>query len=182
MKPVQTLFIATLLLMISLECTILCRFAPTLYAPILIISRIAYGFLRAYNLMPLIILNAYFIGPTDQYFVQIWFAFGMVGETLGLLVTEFVLSTLKLEWPLAITIALSLVLLSSLYLFVKIDEIILNSNPTFEHGFQSAWDFLREYWRSGINILHSILFVLSSTYHLMMLWLPYYFRTIGFQA
>ena len=41
--------------------------------------------------------------------------------------------------------------------------------------------FVTTYWSKGLNFLHSITYMMSSVYNLMILWLPYFFIRIGFQ-
>lgn len=42
-------------------------------------------------------------------------------------------------------------------------------------------DFMKEYWTSRVNLLHSLSFLMSSFYYLMILWLPYFFGSIGYK-
>ena len=42
-------------------------------------------------------------------------------------------------------------------------------------------DFLKEYWSNGLNLLHSVIYLMSSFYYLMILWLPYFFSSIGYK-
>ena len=43
-------------------------------------------------------------------------------------------------------------------------------------------DFVKVYWSKGINFLHSIIFILTGIYFIMILWLPYFFTRMGHHA
>ena len=41
--------------------------------------------------------------------------------------------------------------------------------------------FLGGYWSNRLNLLHSLLYVISTVYYMMILWLPYFFISIGYK-
>ena len=42
-------------------------------------------------------------------------------------------------------------------------------------------EFIGSYWNNRVNLLHSLIYFISTTYSLMLLWLPYFFIMLGYK-
>ena len=76
------------------------------------------GYFRAYNVVTFFILYAYFKEDEHKHLVQIWFTMGMGADLLGIFLPEYLINNLGLDWPIAMTAVLGLLLISVVYMYI----------------------------------------------------------------
>lgn len=103
-------------LILSMEVMVITKLTPNFHFLFLSCSRFLAGFFKSFSFMTYFIMNHFFKRFNNPSLIQAWFSLGNIGDIIGVLVPEFFLNTLKMDWSLAMNFTLLLLLLSGIYL------------------------------------------------------------------
>ena len=108
--------------------------------PILLTAMIISGFCRAYNFMPMLVVNSEFdVGGQDFFKVKLWQTLIFYGEIISFIASGLMMNSFHWNWKICALVNIGCFFIIALGMYLTADEIDMSKRNTREDGSEPSF-------------------------------------------
>lgn len=141
------------------------------------------GVAKASISFPQILFSNFFHPGEEKFYFNLWCATTFLGDTCGILISKFLVSTLSFEWETNLQFFSAVLCLSSLLMYFLIEDPPLESEVYETKSVCEVFLRIKQFLEPTANKLITADFALEKVlFNNIILWMPYSFQLNGLKG